>query len=133
MVIKSPVPQHITLYINRNGDKSWESDEEHHRANGPAIVRQDGVRRWYWHGMYCTPAEHAEFSASNKRVRLAVFTLGSKSWFYGGLLHRANGPACTKIAIHNFRPYRQEYWWFGKQITEYELLFINGKIDGNNT
>jgi hypothetical protein len=33
-----------------NGDCEWYFHGKRHRADGPAIVRHDGLQEWYFHG-----------------------------------------------------------------------------------
>ena len=55
-------------YYNDNGKL--------HRENGPAVVRENGSRVWYFNG-----------------EQYRVNGPGDKQWYLNGKLHRENGPA----------------------------------------
>ena len=48
----------IKLWVFANGTKFWRSNMQWHRANGPAIVRDNGQMEWYWYDRPVTEYEH---------------------------------------------------------------------------
>ena len=56
--------------------------EEFHRINGPATVRNNGVKYWYKDGKY-----HRDNGSAIE------FPRGVKFWWQNGVCHRLDGPA----------------------------------------
>ena len=71
-------------------------------------IRQRGIKCWYKQGQY-----HRDTGPAITDVD------GYKAWYNYGNRHRVNGPA---IRRHNGSV---EYWINGKQLSEYEIMFIN--------
>ena len=52
-----------------------------------------------------------------------VWTDGHTEWFKNGQLHRTDGPAIIDLNGCG------EYWMYGKQLSEYEMMFISAPND----
>ena len=69
-----------------DGDWEWcNGNGELHRTNGPAVIRADGTREWWYLGQRHRINGPAWVSAD-----------GHQAWWFHGQRHRINGPAITR-------------------------------------
>ena len=60
----------------------YNSDNQFHRDDGPAIEYADGSKHWYQNGqLHRTDGPAVEYAD------------GTKFWYQNGILHRTDGPA----------------------------------------
>ena len=64
-----------------NGSKEWYINNQFHREDGPAIERADGTKAWYIDGKL-----HREDGPAIE------YANGTKAWFINDQLHREDGP-----------------------------------------
>ena len=78
----------------------YNSKDQLHRVDGPAIVRVDGATAWYQNGL---------------RHRIdgpaVIWPDGGSEWWVNGVRHRENGPACV------WSDGGSEWWINGKKYT----------------
>lgn len=92
----------------------YDSDDQLHRADGPALEYEDGTKIWYHHGMihredgpaYTAPGIEIWYNHGliHRVDGPAVIAPDHTAWYYNGYLHRTGGPA-----------YRSNYvvaWYF---------------------
>ena len=103
----------------------WFKDGTLHRANGPAIVYQDGHKEWYNNGQLHRIGGPA-----------IEYSYGCKVWYKNGVLHREDGPA-----IDNPFGYGGEWYINGKHHREdgpavdyrgRKEWYINGQLHRND-
>lgn len=69
--------------INEFGTLCWFNEQgQHHREDGPAVIRKNGDQEWFMHGDH-----HRE---DGPAVECAN---GTKCWYQQGQRHRMDGPA----------------------------------------
>ena len=85
-----------------DGTKEWCQNGLHHREDGPAVERADGSKFWHQNGKL-----HREDGPA------AVWSDGDLHWFQQGLLHREDGPAVVR-----FNATVREWYLRGVQYTE---------------
>jgi hypothetical protein len=98
--------------VFEDGTKRWCSHGKLHRVNGPAVERADGSKEWYSHGK-----PHREDGPAVERAD------GSKEWYSHGKLHREDGPAVERADG------TQEWWVNGKRHRDGDLpaiVYANG-------
>ena len=95
----------ISIRITDYGTMIWQQDSKWHRAIGPAIVWSDGDQVWW-------PKDPGLFGQ-------IAWSDGDRAWYNQGQLHRTDGPA--RILEDG----QVEYWINGKQVSEYEVMFLN--------
>jgi hypothetical protein len=84
--------------IDSDGDKWWyDSDGEFHRTDGPAVVRTNGYKAWFQHGVRHRTAGPA-----------VEYADGAKEWWQHGNYHRDDGPAVENTNGH-------QRWWLNDQ------------------
>ena len=98
-IYKKQTPDGIFHYNNQG---------QLHCKDGPAIIRVDGTKEWYFNGQRHRIGEPA-FEGSN----------GAKSWWLFDKLHRINGPA-----YEGFSGYKE--WWFDGVL--YHIRYESGLI-----
>lgn len=89
--------------VRDDGTKEWFCHGVRHRKNGPAYIHGTSVAIWYHWGMrhrYDAPA---------------LFTDDYEIYYQFDLKHRSDGPA---VSYFDDRP--DEYWFHGQQLTETE-------------
>jgi hypothetical protein len=42
----------LPAFIGVNGDQEWYRNDVRHRDDGPAVIRADGLKRWYVDGVF---------------------------------------------------------------------------------
>lgn len=79
--------------IFENGTKKWYLNGRQHREDGPAIEWEDGGSSWYINGQV-----HREDGPALE------FANGSKCWYINGMRHREDGPAIVYKGEDEYRP-----------------------------
>lgn len=82
-----------SIYYDEHEDVMT-SDVTPHRANGPAIIWDDGHLEWY-----CNGTRHREDGPAT------IFVDGSESWWHMGQRHRLDGPAVLDVG-------NAEIWYY---------------------
>jgi len=86
----------IALFHSHEGKicKEWYRNGELHRADGPAIIHEDGPKSWWRHG-----------ELHRVKGPAIEYTDGTREWYLKGKLHRVGGPAIERVNNTN-------EWWF---------------------
>ena len=110
-MIKRSKPVPIKLSITKSGVRYWFKQNEISRDNGPAIVDLPYYRAWWLDG-------------KPHRVGGPVYIWGDglREWFENGERHNISGPAVI------YPDGTVEYWISGKQLSEYEFMFLTNQI-----
>lgn len=74
-------------------------------------IYQNNTKVWFW--------DNIRHRANGPT---AVYSDGFQCWFWDGLKHRTDGPAIIRSNGH------VEYWINGKELSEYEIMFIEPTI-----
>ena len=132
-MIKRSKPVPIKLSITKSGVRYWFKQNEISRDNGPAIVDLPDYRAWWLNG-------------KPHRVGGPVYIWGDglREWFENGERHNISGPAVFycfvdtsyKLTFHTrlssdliFPDGKVEFWISGKQVTEYEFMFLTTQVN----
>lgn len=94
----------------QSGEVRWYTNDQCHRTNGPAVFYPDGTQAWYFNG-----TRHRTDGPA------VLYPDGTQSWYYNDKRHRTDGPAVTHATG------QVEYWVNGRQLSEYEMMFIINK------
>ena len=92
--------------IDLDGDKFWYNDKgQYHREKGPAIIYQNGDKKWYLNG-----------KRHRKDGPAVELKNGYKSWHINGERHREDGPAIEYSG-------KLKAWYLnGKKYTKLEFV-----------
>lgn len=86
--------------IEQSKNKEWYCFGKLHRSDGPAIERENGTKKWLWHGKLHRTNDLPAIEWAN----------GTKEWYYFGKLHRVNGPA--SVVVKGDGEYRPGKRWY---------------------
>lgn len=110
-----------------------------HRADGPAVVGNDGTEEWWWHGTYHRDGGPAVVTTAGYRFFYRYGQLhredgpalegphGVREWWRHGLAHRADGPALIRSNG------RQAHRLFGHPATADLVAVITDVATGTGT
>ena len=93
----------------------WHKDDRLHRADGPAVEWNDGVKSWYYKGVFVGQGDKpdptlwarltsVEINGGPLLNGCVVDLKGGKHWFKDDKLHREDGPAVERA--------NGTKWWF---------------------
>ena len=93
------------IVVNEYGiHKYYNSADQLHRTNGPAVLCADGTELWYQNGL-----RHRTDGPA------VLWADGTKLWYQNGLRHRTDGPAVEYAS-------GDKVWYInGKRLTEAEF------------
>jgi len=85
----------------------WHKDDRLHRADGPAVEWNDGVKSWYYKGVFVGQGDKpdptlwarltsVEINGGPLLNGCVVDLKGDKHWYKDGKIHREDGPAVER-------------------------------------
>jgi hypothetical protein len=104
-----------------------------HCEDGPAVIIDPFIKKWYKHGMRHREDGPAIECGSYKEWWLedrlhnidnpAVIGAYSREWWLFGSRHRLDGAAVERdMNVYKNPNYKQEWWLFGKEYREKEMF-----------
>ena len=103
-----------------------------HREDGPAVIIEPFIKKWYKHGMKhredgpaCECGSYKEWWLEDRLHNIdnpAIIGAYSKEWWLFGNRHRLDGPAVVRdMKVYKDPNYEQEWWLFGKEYISKEV------------
>ena len=96
------------VVVYKDGTKRWCKDNKFHRVDGPAIEWVDGIKEWWYKGIYVGKGDKpnptlwerltsVEINGGPLLNGCVVDLFGVKRWYKDDLRHREDGPAVERV------------------------------------